>query len=181
MQYPGSNNIDGGVLIALSGLQDIKVNKDTVELGPGLRWFQVYDALEPYGRLTLGGRLKTIGMPGLSLIGGFHYFINKYGFVMDQIVSYDVVLGNGTQITASAISHRDLFWALKGGANNFGIVTKFVFKTYAIPHVSSTIQEFNESGICDFITAATNLAKLDDKDPIASGGVLTITYNATTK
>ncbi|GAE00290.1 FAD-binding oxidoreductase [Paecilomyces variotii No. 5] len=181
MNYPGSNNIQGGVLIALEKLQDIKINDDTVELGPGLRWYQVYDALEPYGRITLGGRLKTIGVPGLTLIGGFHYFINKYGFVMDQVVSYDVVLGSGVQLTANATSHSDLFWALKGGANNLGIVTKFVFKTLDIPRVSSTIQEWNQSAIPAFIKAVTDLALHEDPEPIAAGGVLTITYNVTTK
>lgn len=59
---------------------------------------------------------------GLSLIGGVSYFLNRYGFTMDNIVSYDVVLGNGTQVVASAASNPDLFWALKGGSSNFGIV-----------------------------------------------------------
>jgi FAD/FMN-containing dehydrogenase len=90
--------------------------------------------------------MKTIGVPGLTLIGGFHYFVNKYGYVMDNVVSYDIVLGNGTQTVANAISNPDLFWALKGGANNFGVVTKFVLKTYPITQLSATIQNFNESG-----------------------------------
>jgi FAD/FMN-containing dehydrogenase len=89
--------------------------------------------------------LKTIGVPGLSLIGGFHYFNNKYGYAMDNVLSYDVVLGNGTQITVHKHSHSDLFWALKGGANNFGIVTKFTLKTYDVPKVSTTIQTYNET------------------------------------
>ncbi|KAL1862111.1 hypothetical protein Plec18170_000935 [Paecilomyces lecythidis] len=181
MNYPGSNNIEGGVLIALEKLQDIKVNNYTVELGPGLRWYQVYNALEPYGRITLGGRLKTIGVPGLTLIGGFHYFINKYGFVMDQVVSYDVVLGSGVQVTANATSHRDLFWALKGGANNLGIVTKFVLKTLDIPQVSSTIQEWDQSAIPAFIKGVTDLTLHEDVQPIGAGGIFTITYNVTTK
>ncbi|KAL5358520.1 hypothetical protein BJX96DRAFT_182956 [Aspergillus floccosus] len=182
MNYPGSNNIEGGVLIALSDMQALRVHNESIEVGPGARWYQVYNALEPYGRLSLGGRLKTIGVPGLTLIGGFHYFINKHGFVMDQVISYAVVLGNGTQVTANATTNRDLFWALKGGANNFGIVTKFVFRTYDIPRVSSTIQMYNETEIPAFIRAVTHLAEVDDPvAPIAAGGILTITYNTTTK
>lgn len=167
--------------MALAKLDGIKVNTDTAEVGPGLTWYDVYEALEPYGRVAIGGRLKTIGVPGLTLIGGFHYFNNKYGYAMDNIVSYDVVLGNGTQIIVNKCSHADLFWALKGGANNFGIVTKFTLKTYDIPKVSTTIQVYNESGILDFLTAVCNAAKLDSENPIAAGMVATVQYNATTK
>lgn len=159
----------------------VQVQKDTVEVGPGLTWYDVYSALESHGRVAIGGRLKTIGVPGLSLIGGFHYFNNKYGYAMDNIVSYDVVLGNGTQVTVTKSSHADLFWALKGGANNYGIVTKFTLRTYDIPKVSTTIQVFNESGISDFLNAVCNIALLDEKDPIAAGMVTSVQYNATTK
>ncbi|KAJ5834223.1 hypothetical protein N7447_000249 [Penicillium robsamsonii] len=181
MNYPGSNNIDAGVLIALSNLNSLNVRRDTVEVGPGLNWYQVYSALEPHGRVCIGGRMKTIGVPGLSLIGGFHYFNNKYGYAMDNVVTYDVVLGNGTQITVNKTSHTDLFWALKGGANNFGIVTRFELKTYAVPKVSTTIQVFNETNIPQYLSAVCEAAKLNDKDPIAAGMISTISYNATTK
>ncbi|KAJ5204914.1 uncharacterized protein N7498_005793 [Penicillium cinerascens] len=181
MNYPGSNNIVGGVLVGLSKLNNVKVNSDTVEVGPGLTWYDVYSALDSHGRVAIGGRMKTIGVPGLTLIGGFHYFNNKYGYAMDNVVSYDVALGNGTQITVDKDSHGDLFWALKGGANNFGIVTKFTLKTYDMPMVSTTIQVYNESGIPDFITAVCNAAKLDEEDPIAAGMIATVEYNATTE
>ncbi|CAG7963274.1 unnamed protein product [Penicillium olsonii] len=181
MNYPGSNNIDAGVLIALSNLNSIDVKKGSVEVGPGLNWYQVYSALEPYGRVCVGGRMKTIGVPGLTLIGGFHYFNNKYGYAMDNVINYELVLGNGTQIFVNKSSHADLFWALKGGANNFGIVTKFELKTYAVPKVSTTIQVFNETHIPQYLSAVCEAAKLDDKDPIAAGMIATVTYNATTK
>ncbi|KAI0466806.1 FAD binding domain protein [Xylaria cf. heliscus] len=186
MNYPGSNNINGGVLLALNSLTGIKVNSNnatddaTVEFEPGNRWSDIYAALGPYGLYAVGGRLKTIGTSGLSLIGGFHYFNNKYGMTMDQHVSYDVVLGNGTQVVANATSNPDLFWALKGGANNFGIVTKFTMKAYRIPLLSTTIQTFSESAVEDFIAAAVNHAENNPPD-VAAGSVITISYNATTK
>lgn len=180
-QFPGSNNIDGGVLITLNKLQNYKVHNDTIEVGPGMKWIDVVSALDPYHRAVIGGRLKTIGVPGLTLIGGVHYFINKYGFAMDNVVRYDVVLGNGTQVIADNSTNRDLFWALKGGANNFGLVTKFTLKTYHMPNVSTTIQTFEESEVYDFIKAAVALSRLDDRDPIAAGGILTIQHNVTTK
>jgi FAD/FMN-containing dehydrogenase len=167
--------------VGLSKLNDVKVNDDNVEVGPGLTWYDVYSALEPHGRIAIGGRLKTIGVPGLSLIGGFHYFNNKWGYAMDNVLSYDVVLGNGTQITVNKDCHGDLFWALKGGANNFGIVTKFTLRTFDVPKVSTTIRTYKEDKIPEFITAVCNAAKLDEKDPIAAGMVASISYNVTTK
>ncbi|KAJ5731880.1 hypothetical protein N7493_003361 [Penicillium malachiteum] len=181
MNYPGSNNIDGGVLVALSSLNSYTVHNDTIEVGPGLNWYEVYEALTPYGRAAIGGRMKTIGVPGLTLIGGFHYFNNKYGYAMDNVVSYDIVLGNGTQVTATKASHADLFWALKGGANNYGVVTKFTLKTYSVPKVTTTIQTYNETYFPQFIDAMCESAKVDEANPIAAGMIATISYNATTK
>lgn len=159
---------------------EVAADNKTIAVGPGNRWVDVYEALAPYGLYCLGGRLKTIGYPGLTLIGGFHYFINTYGFVMDNIVSYDVVLGNGSQVTANATSNPDLFWALKGGALNFGIVTRFVQQTLEIPYISTTVQEFNESAVEAFIQATVDLVN-DDGPELAAGSVISINYNATTK
>ncbi|KAL4797195.1 hypothetical protein BDV19DRAFT_359094 [Aspergillus venezuelensis] len=185
MNVPGSNNINGGILLGLNLLTNTSVHEDrnTISVGPGLTWYDVYNALAPYGRAAIGGRMKTIGVPGLTLIGGFHYFNNKYGYAMDNVVSYDVVLGNGTFVTASKNSHPDLFWALKGGANNFGIVTRFELATFDVPSVTSTVQVFNESSIPAFIGAMCESARADgdQKDLIAAGMIATISYNATTK
>lgn len=182
IQFPGSNDIDGGVLLTLNGLTDIEISPDnaTVGVGPGNRWVDVYEALAPYDLYSIGGRMKTIGVSGLSLIGGFHYLTNKYGFAMDNVVSYDVVLGNGTMVVANATTNTDLFWALKGGANNFGVVTRFVFKTLPIPEISTTLQVFNESVIREFIDATVDLAKHQNPE-IGAGSIITITYNTTTK
>ncbi|ETS74384.1 hypothetical protein PFICI_14250 [Pestalotiopsis fici W106-1] len=182
MNFPGANDIDGGVVLALNNLKDIQVSPDnkTVQVGPGNQWVDVYSALDAYDLYCIGGRMKTIGVSGLSLIGGFHYLTNKYGFAMDNVVSYDVVLGNGTQVVANATSNPDLFWALKGGANNFGVVTKFVLKTLPIHQVSTTLQVFNESYIREFIDATVDLTKSQDPS-IGAGSIITISYNTTTK
>lgn len=181
-QFPGSNDIDGGVLVALNGLTSIEISPDnaTVIVGPGNRWVDVYEALAPYGLYSIGGRMKTIGVSGLSLIGGFHYLTNKYGFAMDNVVSYDVVLGNGTIVVANATFNGDLFWALKGDANNSGVVTRFVFKTLPIPKISTTLQVFDESVIREFIDATVDLEKHQNPE-IGAGSIITITYNTTTK
>lgn len=166
----------------MNKMLDIQVASDnkTVDVGPGARWVDVYSALAPYDLYCIGGRLKTIGVAGLELIGGFHYFNNKYGMAMDNVVSYDVVLGNGTQIVANASSHTDLFWALKGGANNFGVVTNFKIKTMPISRLSTSIQSFDESHAREFIEATANLA-LHDSPDLAAGSVITLRYNMTTR
>lgn len=179
-QIPGSNNIDNGVLLALNSLNHLQVVKDdqSIEVGPGNRWVDVYNELAPSGRYTVGGRLKAIGVPGLTLIGGVNYFLNKYGFTMDNVLSYDVILGNGTQVVASKTSHPDLFWALKGGVNNYGIVTKFTFKTFDIPKVTSTFQIFDEPAMEQFITAICDMIHADD-GAVGAGAVFNIVYNST--
>ncbi|KAL6400089.1 FAD binding domain-containing protein [Ilyonectria robusta] len=183
MTCPGANTINDGVLLALNKLSGLKVNENdnNIEVGPGNRWVDVYQALEPYGQYTIGGRLKTIGVPGLSLIGGVSYFLNKYGYTMDNVLSYDVVLGNGTQVVANATSNPDLFWALKGGAGNYGIVTKFVLKTYNIPLVSTTFQKFNMSAIPAFIKASCDMVLSENGGTVGAGAVININYNITTK
>ncbi|KAJ4258967.1 hypothetical protein NW762_008055 [Fusarium torreyae] len=182
LPYPGANSIDHGILIVLDGLKKIKVNaaENTIEVEPGNRWTDVYAALAPHGQYAIGGRLQGIGVPGVSLLGGVNYFLNKYGFTMDNIISYDVALGNGTQVIATAKSHRDLFWALKGSALNYGIVTKFILKTYNIPKVTSTIQIFKDKAIPDFTKATCDLVSSED-GAVAAGAVIKIDYNVTTK
>ncbi|KAJ6608147.1 putative FAD-binding oxidoreductase [Mycena sp. CBHHK59/15] len=184
MNFPGSNNINNGVLLALNKLNTITVNANGEEsnftVGPGNRWVDVYTALEPYGLYTIGGRLKTIGVPGLTLIGGFHYFINKYGYAMDSVLKYEVVLGNGTQVVANNETNQDLFWALKGGANNFGVVTRFTSKAYAIPKLSTTILAFNTSTVEAWVQATVDYVENITPD-VAAGAVLTIAYDPATK
>lgn len=169
-------------MLALNGLNELKISDDnsTIEVGPGNRWVDVYTALAPRGLYAIGGRLKTIGVAGLELIGGFHYFNNKYGMAMDNVISYDVILGNGTQLTANSTSNPDLFWALKGGANNFALVTKFTLKVYPIPLISTTTQLFGEAAIPDFIAATVDFATHDEPD-VAAGGVINVSYNTSTQ
>ncbi|KAF3361263.1 hypothetical protein VdG1_00872 [Verticillium dahliae VDG1] len=182
MNAPGSNSINDGVLLALNNLRDIKVNDEdyTVEVAPGNKWVDVYEALAPFKRYAIGGRLKTIGVPGLTLIGGVSYFLNKYGYTMDNVVSYDVILGNGTSVQASQDINPELFWSLKGGAGNFGLVTKFVMKTYDVPLVTSTTQVFNESAVPAFIKATCDMV-LSEDGSVGAGAVINLNYNVSTK
>ena len=115
-QFAGSNNIEGGVTIDLGLLNSTRFNEadETVDLGPGARWREVYDELHKYGRVVAGGREGNVGVAGLILGGGNTFLTARRGFACDNVVAYEVVLADGCVVTADATSHADLFRALKG-------------------------------------------------------------------
>ncbi|KAH9054222.1 FAD-binding domain-containing protein [Lactarius vividus] len=120
-----------GVQISLARFNTFNVDTQaqTVELGPSLTWGDVYERLDPYGVTVIGGRFPGIGVGGLILGGGYSYKSNQYGLAIDNAVAFELVLPNGTVTTVTADDH-DLWFALRGGGNNFGIVTKFTVKSY---------------------------------------------------
>lgn len=92
MPIPGYANIDGGILVGLTDLNQIKLSSDKsyVSVGPGRRWEEVYDFLEPYGLVALGGREGIVGVPGLLLGGGISFYSNQYGFASDNVIAFEV-------------------------------------------------------------------------------------------
>lgn len=90
-------------------------------------------------------------MPGLLLAGGVNYYGNQVGFSCDSVVNYEVVLANGTIVEANATAHADLFWALKGGSSNFGLVTRFDIETIASTQVWAGTWTVAEEYIPDFL------------------------------
>ncbi|RYP63646.1 hypothetical protein DL769_006901 [Monosporascus sp. CRB-8-3] len=138
-----------GVLIDLSLLSHVEISEDslTVNIGPGNRWIDVYKKLDGSGRTVLGGRTPDVGVGGLLLGGGIPSFSSQFGFACDYVRRYEVVLSNGTVITADRKVNQDLWWALKGGGSNFGIVTQFELETVPIDRIwyESRIYEPRES------------------------------------
>ncbi|ROW09241.1 hypothetical protein VPNG_05896 [Cytospora leucostoma] len=122
-----------GILLDLSGLNAITVSEDskTISIGPGQRWGNVFDALAPYRVSVIGGRIPNVGVGGLMLGGGYFHFSGQYGLAADNVKEFEVVLANGTIATVNAGQNSDLFWALKGGGPNFGIVTRY--ELYTVP------------------------------------------------
>jgi FAD/FMN-containing dehydrogenase len=117
----GWADIDNGVLLAMRNIAD-KTYDDatqTVRVGFGSTWDEVYKFLEGHGRSAVGGRAATVGM-GFLLGGGLSHLSNEHGFGSDNVFSFELVLANATAITVSANSDPDLFYALKSGANNYG-------------------------------------------------------------
>ncbi|KAH9025722.1 FAD-binding domain-containing protein [Lactarius deliciosus] len=119
-----------GVQISMTRFSGIELNNSTgtVDAGSGVTWDQVYAALDSTGVNIVGGRIPTVGISGLTLGGGYAFMSNQYGLTIDNMERYELVLPNGT-ITNVTESNKDLWFALRGGGNNFGIVTKFTYKT----------------------------------------------------
>jgi FAD/FMN-containing dehydrogenase len=92
MPIPGYANIDGGILVGLTDLNRITLSSDKsyVSVGPGRRWEEVYDFLEPDGLVVLGGRVGIVGVPGLLLGGGISFYSNQYGFASDNVIAFEV-------------------------------------------------------------------------------------------
>ncbi|KAF8267724.1 hypothetical protein EI94DRAFT_1801300 [Lactarius quietus] len=120
-----------GVQISLTRFDTFEVNSEaqTVDLGPSLVWDDVYDRLDPYGVTVIGGRSPGVGVGGLILGGGYSFRSNEFGLALDNIVALELVLPNGTITTVTEEDH-DLWFALRGSGNNFGIVTKFTLKSH---------------------------------------------------
>ncbi|KAK4579964.1 hypothetical protein LTR86_000166 [Recurvomyces mirabilis] len=128
----GFANIEGGVLIDLSVLNEVDVSQDNkvASIGVGARWGEVSTRLDSMGLAIVGGRNSDVGVGGLVLGGGISFFSPRFGMVCDNIDSYEMVLANGTITHATAYEHSDLWRALKGGSGNFGIVTRITARTF---------------------------------------------------
>lgn len=154
--HPGFASIgEPGILLDLSRLDAITVSDDAsvVSVGPGQRWGGVVEAVDPYNVTVVSGRLTSLGVGGLLLGGGFSFFSGEYGLAADNVRSMEIVLGNGTIAEASAEVNQDLFWALKGGGPNFGIVTRFDLVTIPIPKVYAEVVAYAPADIPTFLRA----------------------------
>lgn len=132
MPIPGANNIRGGVVMNLAQLDEttLSADKSYVTLGAGGTWSHAYANLVKDGLAFTGGFCGGTGVGGLSIGGGQSFFQPSQGWVVDNILSYEVVLASGQIVTASADSNPDLYKALKGGGSNFGVVTKVDIATF---------------------------------------------------
>ncbi|EQB55635.1 hypothetical protein CGLO_04413 [Colletotrichum gloeosporioides Cg-14] len=130
--WPGASNIQDGITIDLGLMAKTTYNHGTelASLLPGGRWTDVYHEVEKHGRMVAGGRENAVGIGGLTTGGGKTFYTCRVGFACDQVVNYEVVLADGSIVQANEQEHSDLFRVLKGGGNNFGIVTRFDMETF---------------------------------------------------
>jgi FAD/FMN-containing dehydrogenase len=131
---PGHAVCDGGVMIDLRGMKRIKIDAGArrVHAQAGLTWGELDAATQGYGLAVTGGRMSTTGVAGFTLGSGSGWLERKLGLAADNLRSAEVVLADGSIVHASEREHPDLFWALRGGGGNFGIVTSFEFALHPV-------------------------------------------------
>src|SRR5579884_2074354 len=134
---PGLGTCDDGLVIDLSGMKGIRVDPSarTARVEGGCTWGEVDHATHAFGLATPSGFISSTGVGGLTLGGGIGYLSRTLGLTLDNLLSVDMVLADGSFVSASADEHPDLFWAVRGGGGNFGVVTSFLFRLHPISTV----------------------------------------------
>lgn len=128
----GISMCDGGMVIDLSAMKGIHVDPAarTARVEPGVTWAELNHELQAFDLAATGGFVGTTGIGGLTLGGGLGWMVRKHGCALDNLLSADVVTADGHLVRASSASHADLFWGIRGGGGNFGIVTSFEFQVH---------------------------------------------------
>ena len=128
---------DDGLVIDLSPIKYVHVDPAarTVRVGGGCTWGDVDHATHAFGLAVPSGIISTTGVGGLTLGGGMGHLTRQYGLTIDNLLAADVVLADGSFVVASADENSDLFWAIRGGGGNFGVVTSFLFQAHPVKMV----------------------------------------------
>jgi hypothetical protein len=134
---PGLASVDDGLVIDLSDIKGVRIDPvaRTARVGAGCTQGDVDHATHAFGLAVPAGIISTTGIAGLTLSGGHGYLTRKYGLTVDNLIEADVVLADGSFVVASKDNNPDLFWALRGGGGNFGVVTSFMFQLHKVSTV----------------------------------------------
>lgn len=154
----------------MQGIDAIVVNDDKsiASVGPGARWGDVYRTLVADGLIVAGGRVGTVGVGGLTLGGGISSFGPRFGWTCDSVANVEIVLANGTLINANETHHNDLLHALRGGSNNFGVVTRIDFRAHEQGDIWGGVVTYAFDTVPQQLIAASGLASADPYDEYAN-------------
>ncbi|HUA94539.1 MAG TPA: FAD-binding oxidoreductase [Acidimicrobiales bacterium] len=163
---PGFGTVDGGIVIDLSPMHavDVDPGRRTVRVQGGATAGMLDAATHEHGLATPTGIISTTGLGGLTLGGGHGYLSRRHGLTIDNLLEAEVVLADGTTVTASESEHPDLFWALRGGGGNFGIVTSFTFKLHPVRNVICGPTAWPVSATRDVLTWYRDFLPAQDDD-----------------
>lgn len=130
----GRSTCDDGIVIDFCEMKRVEVDPSakTASAEPGVRWQEFDRATQAFGLATTGGTVGDTGIAGLTLGGGFGWLEGRFGMTVDNLIGADIVLASGQLVHASNSEHTDLFWALRGGGGNFGIVTSFQYRLHEV-------------------------------------------------
>ena len=164
---PGFGTNDGGVVIDMSEMRTVRVDprNKTARADAGATWGDFNYATHAFGLATTGGIISTTGITGLTLGGGIGYLDRALGLSIDNLISADVVTADGRFLTASERENEDLFWGLRGGGGNFGVVTSLEYR------LSEVDQVFAGPIFYNLEDAATRVSHVRRVHPRGSGGV----------
>lgn len=135
-------SVPNGLVLDMSAFNDIVVSSTTVTVGAGATWGAVAAALAPHHLALTSGDTTSVGVGGLTLGGGVGWLIRKYGLALDNLLSARIVTAAGELVVASEVENPDLFWAIRGGGGNFGVVTEFTFQAQPLEGVVHGVVTF---------------------------------------
>ncbi len=150
---PGFGTVDDGVVADLSGMRGVRVDPAarTARAEGGATWGDFNHATGAFGLATTGGIISTTGVGGLTLGGGIGYLARGHGLSCDNLISADVVTADGRLVAASATDNPDLFWAIRGGGGNFGVVTSFEFRLHPVANIYAALRFFELSEVANVL------------------------------
>ena len=166
----GNASCDGGIVIDLRLMKTVSVDPEGLVACAegGVTWGEYDQATQAHGLASPGGAISTTGVAGLTLGGGFGWLSRSYGLACDNLLSAEIVTANGEVLTASADENPDLFWAIRGGGGNFGVVTRFEFQLHPVAELYAGLILYPRSAAPDLMRA---YARMTEEAPDALSGM----------